>query len=48
MKYYYEVLVIYGSYHWQLCVIIPRQCTVVWFYLCHRKIPPALKNMLQE
>ncbi|QCE12549.1 hypothetical protein DEO72_LG10g3794 [Vigna unguiculata] len=36
------------GYHWQLLVIIPRQCTTVWFCSCHRKIPPALKNMLQE
>ncbi|QCD79045.1 hypothetical protein DEO72_LG1g2682 [Vigna unguiculata] len=27
---------------------IDAQCVVVWFCSCHKKIPPAFKNMLQE
>jgi len=29
-----------GRTHGQVVVIIPRQCTIVWFYSMHWKIKP--------
>ncbi|KOM43138.1 hypothetical protein LR48_Vigan05g074200 [Vigna angularis] len=33
--------------HWQLMLIIPKQCKIVWFCSLHRKMKNDLRNMLQ-
>ncbi|KOM24916.1 hypothetical protein LR48_Vigan17s001200 [Vigna angularis] len=42
----YLVPYIDGS-HWQLMVIIPKQCKIIWFCLLHRKMKTDLRTMLQ-
>ncbi|KOM26255.1 hypothetical protein LR48_Vigan238s008800 [Vigna angularis] len=33
--------------HWQLMVIIPKQCKIIWFYSLHRRMKNDLRTMLQ-
>ncbi|KOM41452.1 hypothetical protein LR48_Vigan04g165000 [Vigna angularis] len=33
--------------HWQLMVIIPKQCKIIWFCSLHRKMKNDLRTMLQ-
>ncbi|KOM29539.1 hypothetical protein LR48_Vigan721s002100 [Vigna angularis] len=42
----YLVPYIDGS-HWQLMVIIPKQCKIIWFCSLHRKMKNDLRTMLQ-
>ncbi|KOM34845.1 hypothetical protein LR48_Vigan02g099500 [Vigna angularis] len=42
----YLVPYIDGS-HWQLMVIIPKQCQIIRFCLLHKKMKTDLRNMLQ-
>ncbi|KOM37413.1 hypothetical protein LR48_Vigan03g079500 [Vigna angularis] len=42
----YLVPYIEGS-HWQLRVIIPKQCKTIWFCSLHRKMKNDLRTMLQ-
>ncbi|KOM26325.1 hypothetical protein LR48_Vigan252s003700 [Vigna angularis] len=42
----YLVPYIDGS-HWQLMVIIPKQCKIIWFCSLHRKMKTDLRTMLQ-
>ncbi|XP_052725063.1 uncharacterized protein LOC128194198 [Vigna angularis] len=42
----YLVPYIDGS-HWQLMVIIPKQCKIIWFCSVHKKMKTDLRTMLQ-
>ncbi|KOM58109.1 hypothetical protein LR48_Vigan11g114300 [Vigna angularis] len=42
----YLVPYIEGS-HWQLMVIIPKQCKIIWFCSLHRRMKNGLRTMLQ-
>ncbi|KOM34540.1 hypothetical protein LR48_Vigan02g069000 [Vigna angularis] len=42
----YLVPYIEGS-HWQLMVIIPKQCKIIWFCSLHRRMKNDLRTMLQ-
>ncbi|KOM28596.1 hypothetical protein LR48_Vigan553s002500 [Vigna angularis] len=33
--------------HWQLMVIIPKQCKIIWFYSLHMRMKNDLRTMLQ-